>query len=303
MYPIKQSTAETMQFFAHDENGDAVLGLTDGSFTKRISKGSGTWAAMTATITEQENGWYSFPLSTAHSNTSGILTIVFISGGSKQINMQFRVQAKLADDLNDFNASSDTVASVTLVATTTTNTDMRGTDSANTVAPDNTSITAIKTKTDGLNFTGLDVNSTLDGEEVVTDSASRTASQADVSLLATAAALSTVDGIVDNILIDTGTTIPALLSGMGIAKNQAFSNFPFEMVSSTDNVTPITGATVTAQRSLDGGAYASVSGAITEVSNGGYQFDALAADTNGETVKWKFSATGANDTKVEFITV
>ncbi|MGI9446784.1 MAG: carboxypeptidase-like regulatory domain-containing protein [Pirellulales bacterium] len=45
--------------------------------------------------------------------------------------------------LNDFNPATDTVANVTLVGTTTTNTDMRGTDGANTVAPDNASISAI----------------------------------------------------------------------------------------------------------------------------------------------------------------
>ena len=38
MYPIKQSTAITIPFFVHDASGDAVTGLTDGSFTKRISK-------------------------------------------------------------------------------------------------------------------------------------------------------------------------------------------------------------------------------------------------------------------------
>lgn len=41
-----------------------------------------------------------------------------------------------------FNQSLDTVANVTLVATTTTNTDMRGTDGANTVTPDNAGISA-----------------------------------------------------------------------------------------------------------------------------------------------------------------
>jgi len=55
--------------------------------------------------------------------------------------------------LNDFNPASDTVAQVTLVATCTTNTDMRGTDNANTVAPANSDIAAIKTKTDQLTFT------------------------------------------------------------------------------------------------------------------------------------------------------
>lgn len=55
--------------------------------------------------------------------------------------------------LNDFDPAVDVVANVTLVDTVTTNTDMRGTDSANTVAPDNASITAIKAKTDPLTFT------------------------------------------------------------------------------------------------------------------------------------------------------
>ena len=48
--------------------------------------------------------------------------------------------ARLADA---FDPATDTVARVTLVDTTTTNTDMRGTDGANTVAPDNASIAAI----------------------------------------------------------------------------------------------------------------------------------------------------------------
>ena len=47
---------------------------------------------------------------------------------------------------------------------------------------------------------------------VTTDSASRTASQADVSALATAAAVSTIDSNVDAVLVDTGTTLPATLS-------------------------------------------------------------------------------------------
>ena len=55
--------------------------------------------------------------------------------------------------LNDFDPVNDVVANVSLVGTTTTNTDMRGTDGANTIAPDNASVTAIKTKTDSLTFT------------------------------------------------------------------------------------------------------------------------------------------------------
>lgn len=53
-------------------------------------------------------------------------------------------------NLNDFDPSSDAVANVTLVATTTTNTDMRGTNSANTLAPDNASIASILADTNEL---------------------------------------------------------------------------------------------------------------------------------------------------------
>lgn len=101
MYPIKQSTALTVPFFVHDENGDTVTGLTDGSFTKRISKGGGTFGAMTVTITEMENGWYSIPLSTSHSDTLELLSVTFTNAGAKQVNLQWRVEAKLVDDLND----------------------------------------------------------------------------------------------------------------------------------------------------------------------------------------------------------
>ena len=188
MYNIKQSTAQTLLFFAHDENGDAVTGLTDGSFTKRISK-AGTFAAMTVTISEQENGWYSFTLSTSHSDALGILTIVFTNGGAKQVNLQFRVEAKLVDDLNDIAATAivsggaiDTTAGA--VDTVTTNVDMRGTDSALLAASINLTAGAVDNVTTVATTT---TNTDMRG----TDSA------------ATATALATVDGVVDAILLDT----------------------------------------------------------------------------------------------------
>jgi len=88
---LRQSAARTIPIFCHDENGDAVTGLTDGGFTKRISKNGGSFAAMTVTIAEMENGWYSLPLSTSHTDTLGFLTITLINAGCKQVNLQFRV--------------------------------------------------------------------------------------------------------------------------------------------------------------------------------------------------------------------
>ena len=80
--------------------------------------------------------------------------------------------------------------------------------------------------------------------------------------------------------------------------NQAFSDIPFLLVDSTDHVTPETGLTPTGERSLNGGAFAAVSGAIAEVANGIYQFDALAADMNGVTVVFRFSDAAADDSFV-----
>jgi hypothetical protein len=54
------------------------------------------------------------------------------------------------DGLNDFNPAVDVVANVTLVDTTTTNTDMRGTDGANTIPPDNASIAGVLINTNEL---------------------------------------------------------------------------------------------------------------------------------------------------------
>ncbi len=100
MHPVKQSTAITFPFFVHDVAGDPVTGLTDGSFTKRISKNGAAFGAMIVTITEMENGWYSYPLSTAHSDTLGLLSITFTNAGAKQVNLQFRVHTVLTDDLS-----------------------------------------------------------------------------------------------------------------------------------------------------------------------------------------------------------
>jgi len=79
--------------------------------------------------------------------------------------------------------------------------------------------------------------------------------------------------------------------------NIAFSDIPFEMYDSV-NHNPNAGLTVTGERSIDGGAYAAVSGAIAEVGNGTYQFDALAADMNGALITFRFSSAGADDTFV-----
>jgi len=99
MYPIKQSTSLADTFFAFDSNGDPVTGIIDGSWTKRISKNGGAFAAMTVIITEMENGWYAFTISSSDSDTLGILSLRFSATGAKQVNLKYRVHVRIPDDL------------------------------------------------------------------------------------------------------------------------------------------------------------------------------------------------------------
>jgi hypothetical protein len=99
MFLLKQSTAIDLCFFAHDINGDPVTGKVNGDWTKRISKNSAAFGAMTVTITELENGWYALPITTSHSDTLGLLTMTFTATGVKQVNLQYRITARLTDDI------------------------------------------------------------------------------------------------------------------------------------------------------------------------------------------------------------
>ncbi len=95
--------------------------------------------------------------------------------------------------LNDFDPVADTVARVTLVDTTTANTDMRGTDGANTVAPDNAGIAAIPTNP--LLTTDTRLNN-LDA----TISSRSSHDDPDLSSLATSTAVAAVQTEVDKII-------------------------------------------------------------------------------------------------------
>jgi len=87
-----------------------------------------------------------------------------------------------------------------------------------------------------------------------------------------------------------------------IKKNTALANFEFLMVSSTDHITPKTGLTITAQRSIDGGAFAACANAATELSAGIYVINLNASDLNGVVITFKFSGTGADTRYLTMVT-
>lgn len=107
---------------------------------------------------------------------------------------------------------------------------------------------------------------------------------------------------IDSNSTQLNTTLPALIDDLAIKRNTA-GVLHIEMVLASDHVTPATGLTVTSQRLIDSGTYQAVTGTMTEVSNGTYRFDYTAADSNGDTITWRFSAGTADDTKITFRTV
>lgn len=80
-----------------------------------------------------------------------------------------------------------------------------------------------------------------------------------------------------------------------VTKNVALNAFPFLMVLAADNVTPAPGLTVTATRSIDGGAFAPCANAVTSVGSGIYVINLAAADLNGDTITLRFTAATADD--------
>jgi len=116
-----------------------------------------------------------------------------ISTDAQDLSGTLDVNAKTVEDKTGYGLSDGAITAAKIAASA-----LDGKGDWNTVEPDNTNIVnihnvvksggtgdnaAIKAKTDDLNFTGTDVKATLDGEEVTTDSDSRTASKADVSNL------------------------------------------------------------------------------------------------------------------------
>lgn len=84
-------------------------------------------------------------------------------------------------------------------------------------------------------------------------------------------------------------------------KNAAFNGFEFVMTASTSHL-PVTGLTVTAERALDGGALAACANSVTETTHGGYKINFAAGDLNGNSIRVRFSATGADDLNFTIVT-
>lgn len=76
--------------------------------------------------------------------------------------------------------------------------------------------------------------------------------------------------------------------------NKALAAFMFIMTDSSGNA--VLSATVSATRSIDGGAFAACANSVSEIGNGWYKINLAQADMNGTVIALRFTATGARDT-------
>jgi len=160
------------------------------------------------------------------------------------------------------------VKSNSTIGTCTSNTDMRGTDSANTVVPD-------------VAGTAATLHGVTDGK------------------------IDTVGTNVTAVLLDTGTTIPGTITSLqtdstaikaktdnlpsGITKNVALSDFSVLMVLSSDGTTVATGKTVVCRISKDGSAFSVSTNSVTEISNGMYTVDLTQTEMNADAIILRFT--------------
>jgi len=144
--------------------------------------------------------------------------------------------------------------------------------------------------TDGIDTISTNID-TLTGDVAAVQS---TVDGIDTAVGALDTALAVVDGIVDGIVVT--------LNGAPIRRNTALANFPFSMLA--DDGSPGLGLTVTAERSLDGAAFAACANAVSEItdSGSGYKISLAASDLDAKTVALRFTASGAQPLNLTLVT-
>lgn len=139
-----------------------------------------------------------------------------------------------------------------------------------------TEVAAIKAKTDSLTFT-------VAGKADVTVAGYASGQDPATLLLVTPA---------NKLLTDANGRVTVKYA---IRKNTALSNFTFFLALSSDHVTPATGKSPTAQVALDGGSFATIAGAVTEMTNGFYKCHLTAAELNANVVAVKITVDATVD--------
>ncbi len=162
-------------------------------------------------------------------------------------------------------------------------------------APSTTEITA------GLTLTvDFDSKTGLNHARIVATSGNGFVANANYDVVIAAGTVNSVS--VANYVVGSFSLENRAMSVIGyVRKNTAFPNYTFFLTDSTTHA-PKTGVTVTAQRKIDSGSFASCTNSATEVGNGWYTIDLSAADLNGRVISLRLTGTGTDDRNIQIIT-
>lgn len=103
------------------------------------------------------------------------------------------------------------------------------------------------------------------------------------------------------VAVTNAVTVGTVNSTASNFKKNTIFDISFPMTDSTTHL-PKTGLTVTANRSIDGGAFGACANAVTEIGSGFYNITLAATDTNGNAIVYLFTAATADDRGLEVIT-
>jgi hypothetical protein len=305
MLHLKQSTSVDVPIgpFLDDTDGktaETALTLTQPDI--RLKKNGGAWAQKAAaqTLTHEEAGWYEVTLDATDTNTLGLLKVAVHEAGALPVWQDFMVMpANVWDSLYGASLLAVNADQISGDATAASNLEADYDGSGYGVAiQSGTSSTVVLD-------TGASAIDDYYNNQLITIVNGTGAGQS--RLIADYTGATKTATISPNWI--TTPTVGAMFvlspfSGQlsNIRKNQALTAFTFLMTDSTTHA-PVTGKTVTATRSIDGGAFAAGTlSAVTELSNGLYKVNFGAADLNGNVVVLRATAAASDDTFERIIT-
>lgn len=307
-YPILQSSTEAVLLFFMVQSSDHITALTGASPTVTISKNGAAFGSPSGTVSEIANGWYKVAGNATDTNTLGPLALhaTATSGDPCDLIVAMIVGVDPQATVVPANVTQISGSAVS------TSTAQLGVNAVQINAVSTSSVTTINANqgtTQPVNFTGTGGSALakVDVTDIATAAVNTGSAQLGVNVVSqanidfgalqkaslNAATPASVTGSVGSVTAAVNVANPVRL-----VKNTAFNNFAFLMIDSTDHVSPKTGLTITAKRSLDGGAFAACANSATELSNGWYLINLATTDTNANSIIFLFTATGADATNI-----
>lgn len=316
MYAITQSTTTWPLVFMMVQSSDHVTPLTGASPTVTLSKNGGAFGAAAGSVTQIANGWYQVAGNATDTGTLGPLVLHATAASGDPADFIFEVVAynPQSTGLGLVNVSANAVqfAGQTITAAA-------GVTLPSSIAsPTNITAGTITTVTNLTNApTAGDFTSTMKTSLNAATPASVVGAVGSVtgnvggnvtgSVGSVVGAVGSVTGNVGGNVVGSVASVTAAVTvgtvnstASNIKKNTIF-DLSFPMTDATTHA-PTSGYTVTATRSIDGAAFSACANAVSGVSNGVYNITLAAADTNGNAIMYRFTATGADDRLIEIIT-